>query len=83
MSAQTSAAKAAQDGLNAAKAAVGGTARALADRLHITPAAVCKWGNAIPLRWVLPVEEATGVQRHVLRPDIFPEPQRRRARRAA
>jgi DNA-binding transcriptional regulator YdaS (Cro superfamily) len=43
--------------------------------------AVCKWGRArIPAEYVLAIEQATGVSRHDLRPDIFgPAPATREA----
>ena len=50
-----------------------GTAQELATRLGITPQALSQWDRVPPLR-VLDVERATGVPRHELRPDMYPEP---------
>ncbi len=43
--------------------------------LGLSQAAVSKWvrlGHALPAEHVLKVEEATGLSRHALRPDIYP-----------
>ncbi len=47
---------------------------ALAKKLRISNAAVCKWirKGRIPAERVLAVEAATGISRHELRPDIYP-----------
>ena len=52
---------------------------ALAKMLGLTPQQVSKWRRKgmIPIGWVPAVEKATGVPRHVLRPDrtdLFPPP---------
>ena len=47
--------------------------QALADRLGIRAPSVFNWKRVPPLR-VLAVEEATGIPRHELRPDIYPPP---------
>ena len=60
-------------GLNAAKRAAG-NAKLLAEKLGITGAAISRWGDEVPLKWVIPVEVATGVSRHTLRPDLFTPP---------
>lgn len=39
-------------------------------------------GGKVPAELVLRIEKATGVPRHALRPDIYPKPRRRRARKA-
>lgn len=52
---------------------VGGV-RALADLLSITSSAVSSWAGEIPLARVVQVEAATGVPRHVLRPDCWSAP---------
>ncbi len=61
------------EGLNAAKRAAG-NAKLLAEKLGITGAAISRWGDEVPLKWVIPVEGATGVSRHTLRPDMFTPP---------
>lgn len=54
---------------------------ALARICSVTQPAVWKWlqsGKRLPAEYVLAVEAATGVSRHLLRPDIYPlskEPQ--------
>ncbi|MBI0530382.1 MAG: helix-turn-helix domain-containing protein [Sphingomonas sp.] len=43
----------------------------------VSQAAVWKWlerGKQLPAEHVLRVEQATGVSRHLLRPDIYPAP---------
>jgi DNA-binding transcriptional regulator YdaS (Cro superfamily) len=52
---------------------VGGL-RALAGLLGLTPSAVSGWRGTIPLGRVMQVEAATGVPRHVLRPDHWAPP---------
>lgn len=51
-----------------------GTSAELARLLGITPQAISDWEITPPLR-VLPIEEATGVTRYDLRPDVYPEPE--------
>jgi DNA-binding transcriptional regulator YdaS (Cro superfamily) len=53
--------------------AVGGQA-VLAEKIGIKYQAVQKWlrTGRIPAERVLAVEEATGVSRHELRPDLYP-----------
>lgn len=61
-----------QQALEKAKAAIGGStnlARALGD---LTPQAVSQW-REVPVMRVIDVERLTGVSRHDLRPDIYPE----------
>ena len=57
--------------------AVGGQ-KALASRLGITQSHVWYWlarsRRGVPGEFVLAVEAASGVSRHELRPDIFPQP---------
>jgi DNA-binding transcriptional regulator YdaS (Cro superfamily) len=43
----------------------------LAEILNITPQAVGQWKGKPPAKRVLKIEEASGVSRHLLRPDIF------------
>ena len=50
--------------------AAGGSSR-LAGKIGVSKQAVCQWGEVPPLR-VLAVEQATGVPRHELRPDLYP-----------
>lgn len=57
--------------------AVGGQ-KPLADRIGTTQAQVWHWLNrakkGVPAEFVILIEEATGVSRHQLRPDIYPPP---------
>lgn len=57
--------------------AAGGSG-ALAATLGITAQAVSQWDEVPPLR-VLAVERVSGVPRHELRPDLYPEPAEVRA----
>ncbi len=69
-------------GLQAAINAVGGRKIHLADKLGLTGAAITRWGDEIPLKWVLDAERVTGVPRYILRPDMFagaPPPKKKRA----
>lgn len=47
-----------------------GGASALAADLGVTRQAVFQWSR-VPAKYVLAVEEKTGISRHKLRPDIF------------
>lgn len=58
-------------GLEKAIAAAGGV-RALARRLGVSQPTISNW-KRVPAERVLTVEELTGVARHELRPDIYPE----------
>src|SRR4051812_10525974 len=58
-----------EQGLDAAIRAAGGIG-ALARRLGISQPSVSNWAR-IPAERVLPVEEATGVDREILRPDLY------------
>lgn len=60
-----------QAGLDAALKAVG-TGAALAKKLGIRKEAIYQW-SAVPVARVVAVEEATGVPRATLRPDLFEE----------
>lgn len=53
--------------------AAGGTT-VLADKLGITQPSVSQWGK-IPVERVLDIERLTGIPRHDLRPDIYPQEQ--------
>ena len=64
-------------GLAEAKKAAG-SAKNLACLLGISPPAISRWGDEIPLARVLDVERVTGVPRAVLRPDMFQAPPKRR-----
>lgn len=56
-----------------------GRASRLAEGLGIFPSAISQW-TQVPAEQVLEVERLTGVSRHDLRPDLYPEaPKRRRA----
>jgi DNA-binding transcriptional regulator YdaS (Cro superfamily) len=61
-----------REAVERARAAVGGGA-ALARELNLKRQAVYQWDKVPPLR-VLEVERATGIPRHVLRPDLYPPP---------
>ena len=50
--------------------AVRGRASQLADALNITHAAIPQW-REVPADKLVAVEEATGIKRQVLRPDLF------------
>jgi DNA-binding transcriptional regulator YdaS (Cro superfamily) len=54
---------------------VGGQ-KALADRLGVRQSTVWYWlarsKRGVPAEYVMPIEAATGISRHLLRPDIFP-----------
>lgn len=50
-----------------------GSVTRLGNRLGITSQAVSQW-RRVPAERVIEVERATGVSRHELRPDIYPEP---------
>lgn len=57
-----------------------GGVRKLAERLGVTPQAVYKWRKTgIPAERVLDVERESGVSRHELRPDIYPQDEVARA----
>lgn len=60
------------EALDRAIKAVGGLA-GLAKPLGISEQAVSQWDEVPPLR-VLAVEQISGVPRHELRPDLYPEP---------
>lgn len=53
---------------------------ALAQRLGIGQGAISNWihkTKRVPAERVLAIEEATGVSRHELRPDLYPRDRRR------
>jgi DNA-binding transcriptional regulator YdaS (Cro superfamily) len=49
-----------------------GLARKVAKALHIHPATVSRW-HRIPAEYVIKIEKISGISRHALRPDIYPE----------
>jgi DNA-binding transcriptional regulator YdaS (Cro superfamily) len=52
---------------------VAGGQQALAEKLGVKYQAVQKWiRGVVPAERVLAIEEATGISRHELRPDIYP-----------
>ena len=61
----------AKTALKRALKAAGGPA-ALAARIGVTTQAVWQWDKVPPLR-VLSVEAVSGVSRHELRPDLYPD----------
>lgn len=50
-----------------------GTRQRVARELKITHGAVSQWAR-VPAERVLIVERITGIPRHLLRPDIYPNP---------
>ncbi|TBN10849.1 transcriptional regulator [Agrobacterium cavarae] len=56
-------------GLTATKSAASG-ASAIARVVGVTPQAVAQW-KAVPPEYVLKLEKAFGVSRHIQRPDVF------------
>jgi DNA-binding transcriptional regulator YdaS (Cro superfamily) len=50
-----------------------GSKRALAEKLGVKPQAVSQWKERVPPLQVLKIERVTGVPRHELRPDLYPE----------
>lgn len=59
-----------------------GSLAKLADDLGVTRAAVAKW-HQVPAGRVVKVAELTGLSRHQLRPDLYPEPADNETYRAA
>lgn len=60
-----------------------GSQAKLADLLGIGQTAISNWLNresGVPAERVLKIEEATGVSRHELRPDLYPIERERRHR---
>ena len=57
---------------------VGGVV-ALAKKLGIKHSAFHRW-NQVPATRVLPIERATGISRHDLRPDLYPPNEKRQRR---
>ncbi len=49
-----------------------GAGKVLARRVGVTPQALSQW-RRVPPRRVLDVERASGVPRHALRPDLYPQ----------
>lgn len=49
-----------------------GRLKKLAKAFEISPAAISQW-DRIPAERVLDVEKFTGIPRHELRPDLYPE----------
>jgi hypothetical protein len=48
------------------------TQQAIAERIGVGRATVCKWQRRrLPAERVAAVEEVTGIPRHLLRPDLF------------
>lgn len=50
---------------------------ALARKIGKTQGHICKWleRKKVPANMAIPIEQATGVSRHDLRPDIYPKEQ--------
>ncbi len=57
-------------GMAAAKAAAG-NAKKLAKLIGASGGLVSRWKDTVPLNWLLRMEQATGVPRYILRPDLF------------
>lgn len=57
-------------GLKAALQTVNNNKAALGRKLGLTRATITQWGDTVPFQWIAKVEEATGVHRSVLRPDL-------------
>lgn len=55
-----------------------GGQKALAERVGTTQSQIWYWleraKKGVPGEFVLPIESATGVSRHELRPDLYPAP---------
>lgn len=66
-----------KEALERAIKAAGGLTK-LATPLGISAQAVSQWDEVPPLR-VLAVEQVSGIPRHELRPDLYPEPAEARA----
>jgi DNA-binding transcriptional regulator YdaS (Cro superfamily) len=50
-----------------------GTQAELARMLKVSPQRVQWWArHGLPAKWVIPVEKATGVPRHKLKPELYP-----------
>lgn len=65
------------DAINRAIEAIEGGQAALARVLNITPQQVNQWAKGarpVPARYVIAIEQATGVSRHELLPEIFGPP---------
>jgi DNA-binding transcriptional regulator YdaS (Cro superfamily) len=62
-------------GITAVMRAVNNNQSELARRLNITPQSVQSWVDkgSVPLGRVLEVENATGVPRHIISPDLYSE----------
>lgn len=60
----------AQTAIERAAQAVGGFPE-LARKLGVTRHAIYQW-DRVPANRVIPIERATGVSRHELRPDLYP-----------
>lgn len=53
------------------------TLEQLGDSLNVDKSTVMRWElRRVPAERVLQIERATGVSRHELRPDLYPEPER-------
>jgi DNA-binding transcriptional regulator YdaS (Cro superfamily) len=72
-------------GLKAALDAAG-SVQALARILRLTPTTIYQWRQRIPAERIIQIEEATGVPRNVLRPDLYdgwtPAKRRRQSRQS-
>lgn len=57
-----------------------GGQKPLADKIGTTQSQVWYWlersKKGVPAEFVIPIEEATGVSRHELRPDLYPPPEK-------
>jgi DNA-binding transcriptional regulator YdaS (Cro superfamily) len=68
--------------LKRACAASGGQ-KPLAERIGTTQSMIWYWleraKKGVPGEFVIPIEQATGISRHDLRPDLYPKERRRAA----
>lgn len=47
--------------------------------VSVTSQAISRWKTQVPVHRVLAIEAVTGIPRHQIRPDLYPEPVKERA----